>query len=643
MQEIMAPFLKAVEKEFQQRWPHMDAELATIRILCQQRSIEPPSACMSTSPIHVVKPPSYKPSAGRPHPRGPSKEDGMESKQRTSGSARCESNLSYYKTSRPNSQANHARPESTVSTVFRDTPLEEMGNTGTDGSPVPPIADDEEASDQKNRCTDLALPQKHIDDDENTPYILRRSACLRERLDARREESVAALGKTSLMSLGRVQSLLEKDRSSHEEDTAGVSSNLSGFAERVANVRQGLRGEFISQVPLLSLEVVTQEEQFWLTGKLVPVHYARGETLFNEGDTGDKLYIVESGTCIVKKMIEGEKATLCDIKPGDSFGDMAVMYDMPRAASVIAATAVKLLSLSRDDILGTVCSESLENMRKMTRIQLMQATPVLAKLDQTHRVQLLKHVSTENFWAGKEIMRIGWRSGDGNRRVYIIEEGTCSQTSDNRNEVLSPGTNFGNLELAFGCPQQTTVVATTDMSVFSIAYSKIQELLGDQADIAMQLMKRAMNMKLLREAHVKFLHQPDHILDSVLDQGKFHRFKTWQPIITKGDDVTHFMMLDEGISIQHDEDISNMMENTVERANSTEHSRPGDTFGMDCVIDERGAKSPYTLVAISECSVFYLPVEVLDTLPAPTRGSILDIPFVAKKSCASSYASNPIH
>merc|ERR1719247_734753 len=115
------------------------------------------------------------------------------------------------------------------------------------------------------------------------------------------------------------------------------------------------------------------------------------------------------------------------------------------------------------------------------------------------------------------------------------------------------------------------------MSVFSIAYSKIREVLGDQADIAMQLMKRAMNMKLLREAHSKFLHQADDILDSVLDQGKFHRFKTWQPIITKGDDVTHFMMLDEGISIQHDEDISDMMESSTVSKPGSRSSRRATT------------------------------------------------------------------
>merc|ERR1712176_998390 len=102
--------------------------------------------------------------------------------------------------------------------------------------------------------------------------------------------------------------------------------------------------------------------------------------------------------------------------------------------------------------------------------------------------------------AGREIMRAGWRTGEANRKMYIIEEGTCSQKREvlaEANEVLFPGANFGNLELALGCPQQTTVVAKTDMSVVSISYSKILEVLGDEAQIAMKAMQRAMHVKLL--------------------------------------------------------------------------------------------------------------------------------------------------
>jgi len=294
------------------------------------------------------------------------------------------------------------------------------------------------------------------------------------------------------------------------------------------------------------------------------------------------------------------------------------MYDMPRAATVTAATAVKVLSLSRDDIFSCVSPESLEKMRAMTRIQLMQTTPVLAKLSHEHRLTILKHMFTEKILAGREIMRAGWRTGDANRKMYIIEEGTCSQKREGlaeTNEVLFPGTNFGNLELAFGCPQQSTVVAQTDMSVVSISYSKILEVLGDEAQIAMKVMQRTMHLKLLREAHTKLLHQNDLTLASVLDQGSFRHFKAWQPIIRKGDEVSHLMMLDQGICIEHDDDISTMMESTVAFAQSTEHSQPGDTFGMESVVDQKGATSAYTLIAICDTSVLYLPAEAIATLP----------------------------
>jgi len=155
------------------------------------------------------------------------------------------------------------------------------------------------------------------------------------------------------------------------------------------------------------------------------------------------------------------------------------------------------------------------------------------------------------------------------------------------------------------------------MSLITIAYSKILEVLGEEAEIAMRVMQRTMHLKLLREAHSKLSYHDEQVLGSVLDQGTFRRFKAWQPIIRKGDAVTHLMMLDQGICIEHDDDVSTMMESTVASARSTEHSRPGDTFGMECVVNQKGAVSPYTLVAICECSVLYLPVEALANLPDP--------------------------
>src|SRR2546423_14602518 len=55
------------------------------------------------------------------------------------------------------------------------------------------------------------------------------------------------------------------------------------------------------------------------------VNYAAGETIFNEHDLGDGLYVVETGSVRIRVMDEGvTEVTLAEVKPGDFFGDLAV-------------------------------------------------------------------------------------------------------------------------------------------------------------------------------------------------------------------------------------------------------------------------------------------------------------------------------
>lgn len=668
MQKVMSPFVHAMGKEFTERWPHLDPELALLKFLCEQRNIEPPDVSIASQPrpkaggsrsrryepapvkcagaeeVLGAQPENRSTHPALPEVRGVRSDSGPASSTAKDGQAaaaydsqstsRPPSSLSYYKGSRPNSSQAVRRPESAVSTRYADTPFDEVG-----------VFDDvlvsredldklewhdtayarkqtktfDEAND--GRFIDFPLPPTPIDQCPDTPYIIRRSNCLTDRIAARREEAAAALGKPGLKSLARIQAMAEKDFLISESRHADTKTD--GFAARIATVRQGLRGEFISKVPLLSLEVVNQEEQFWLVGKLVPTHYTRGQKIFVEGETGDKLFIVEGGTCLVTKEVNGERQTLCDFKPGDSFGDMAVMYDMPRTATVTAATAVKLLSLSRDDIFSTVCPESLDRMRARTRLQLLLTTPALAAQSREHQMQLLNHMRADVFRPGREIMREGWRSGGNNRRVYIVERGTCSQVRKDTPGVenLAPGTNFGNMEFAFGCPQQSTVVATTEVAVISVGYEEMKELLGEETEVALQLMQRFMRLRLLRDAHAELLEQDlcrdkdEQTLGDLLDRGTFQQFSAWQPIVKKGDPVTHLMMLDSGICIEHGESLPGLTDSTLESATSTEHSCPGDTFETHRLVGQQGAVAPYTLVAISDVSVFFLPADILLRLP----------------------------
>lgn len=74
-----------------------------------------------------------------------------------------------------------------------------------------------------------------------------------------------------------------------------------------------------------------------------------GETVIKEGDDGDCLYIVENGLLKCTKVFKGntEPTFLKNYQPGDAFGELALLYNCPRAATIAAEQASELWMLDR--------------------------------------------------------------------------------------------------------------------------------------------------------------------------------------------------------------------------------------------------------------------------------------------------------
>jgi hypothetical protein len=87
-----------------------------------------------------------------------------------------------------------------------------------------------------------------------------------------------------------------------------------------------------------------------LAAKLIPVHVNAGDVVFREGDPGDLFYVVENGRVEIR--IDGEK--VADAWPGESFGEIALLRDVPRTATVVAVEDADLLALERDEFIAAV-------------------------------------------------------------------------------------------------------------------------------------------------------------------------------------------------------------------------------------------------------------------------------------------------
>ena len=103
--------------------------------------------------------------------------------------------------------------------------------------------------------------------------------------------------------------------------------------------------ELVERVPMFApLSIATKER---IAARLTPLAVPAGEVVIRAGEAGDRFYIVEEGELSVS-------AATAPLRAGDYFGEIALLRDVPRTATVTALTETRLVALQRDDFLAAV-------------------------------------------------------------------------------------------------------------------------------------------------------------------------------------------------------------------------------------------------------------------------------------------------
>jgi CRP/FNR family transcriptional regulator, cyclic AMP receptor protein len=105
----------------------------------------------------------------------------------------------------------------------------------------------------------------------------------------------------------------------------------------------------LSEAPLF--DALNDEDSKALRAMVLVVKLNRGERLFAEGDTGDKLYIIITGKIkLTKAAPDGRENLLSVHGPGEMFGELSLFDPVPRTASATAVTDAELAALAHDDV-----------------------------------------------------------------------------------------------------------------------------------------------------------------------------------------------------------------------------------------------------------------------------------------------------
>ncbi|MBN2501831.1 MAG: cyclic nucleotide-binding domain-containing protein [Anaerolineales bacterium] len=92
-----------------------------------------------------------------------------------------------------------------------------------------------------------------------------------------------------------------------------------------------------------------------LARRFVEREYEEGKAMVTQGQGGEGFFIITSGHAdVIRERLDGSKEKVNEFKTGDFFGELALLDDGPRTASVIATEATTCLVLARWDFFGVL-------------------------------------------------------------------------------------------------------------------------------------------------------------------------------------------------------------------------------------------------------------------------------------------------
>uniref|UniRef100_A0A7S0V7R7 cGMP-dependent protein kinase n=1 Tax=Polytomella parva TaxID=51329 RepID=A0A7S0V7R7_9CHLO len=274
--------------------------------------------------------------------------------------------------------------------------------------------------------------------------------------------------------------------------------------------------------------------------KVVQEMYERqvsaGEILIKEGDTGlaaTELYVVKSGKFEVLQMRQGQNVRVNMKERGDCFGEISLMYDSPRSATVAATTDAVVWVLDRA-VFRYFVREIQET--QVSQVELfLNSVPILAPLSRDERLRLVDAFEEVTYAAGSKVIV----EGDKGDFFYIIKEGEAivlqnGPQGPRKVNHLFKADFFGERALLSDEPRMATVEASTRLVCLTLNRDTFTEILGPLE----QLMAREKSPQVVAQKMAKLqprgnTHRPPaEVL--IKRKRKGRNGETWEVVRARG-------------------------------------------------------------------------------------------------------------
>uniref|UniRef100_A0A672JGP8 cAMP-dependent protein kinase type II-alpha regulatory subunit n=1 Tax=Salarias fasciatus TaxID=181472 RepID=A0A672JGP8_SALFA len=240
---------------------------------------------------------------------------------------------------------------------------------------------------------------------------------------------------------------------------------------------------------ILLFKTLEQEQFSEVLDAMFEVFVKPQEHIIDQGDDGDNFYVIEKGTFDI--FVEKEGKSLCVGKYDNkgSFGELALMYNTPRGATIVATQEGALWAMDRTTFHRLIVKNNAKKRRMYEAF--IESVPLLKSLELSERMKIVDVLGARAFKDGEQIIT----QGDKADCFYIVESGQvkimiksktkAGQQDNSEVEVArcSRGQYFGELALVTNKPRAASVYAVGETKLLVIDIQAFERLLGPCMDI----------------------------------------------------------------------------------------------------------------------------------------------------------------
>lgn len=265
-----------------------------------------------------------------------------------------------------------------------------------------------------------------------------------------------------------------------EPENDSPPRNIPKSEDEEAEIRKALGSNIL-------FRDISSSDMSIVIASMQKLHYKKGDHIITQGDNGSTFYVLASGTadCLIR-IGDGQVNCVKQYSPGGSFGELALLYGTPRAASIVVTSdEAEAWEVDRATFRKVIMNCALSQRDRY--FDFLRRAPFLDPLSNDQVSKIADVVEEVVFEKGQQIIK---EFDEDDKCFYMIISGTCDVYKQFHPErapalVLSydSGAYFGELSLLSNNPRAASVFATSLVTCLRLDRHDFERLLGPVQDV----------------------------------------------------------------------------------------------------------------------------------------------------------------